>query len=1009
MSYLMQARSSSTGDLVTWVTALPDFDGVEYPGPGSPEHIAVASRPHDGSAGESNTGSNTGTGAQVFKDKSLATLRFRKLKSTRTLSAFFGSDLKRSWDSYDSTTGVMADSVGSDDAAAITEFPKAESAATPALATITENTDDITIATKPGEPSTYPVFDEVTTGANSGLTTSGNIDDLNGSNTWTVCGAFKLVAGLDYGGIVYKAVQLFVELNLGTMAVSSNDWSLTSVIPVADGEWHTFILTQNSGNVALYVDATEDGTATGQPALTVASNPFVFGQKLSGDITMNGGIALIAVATRGVSADEVAELHAILAARTGPALGGGAGTNDGGKVAVNKEGTNHFKTLEADDSQKKSLVAKTDTVSIKASPPGHFNVCDPQYGADPTGVADSTAAINAAIVAANASVGGTGAGSYGAGAGFVFCPAGQYKITGALTKLAPCVFLVGALRATPQGAGGTIFLVNATGYGTLVSLGEFNDSNVATHNGVRSIHFRSIADQSLTFCKPVLGATNATPIVLNVAAHGYTTGDVVRVGLVGGNTAANDDWTIVVIDADHFSLTGSVGNGAYTSGGLVFNEADLVTVATDADACIEARGSTYASVVDCTIEGFPVGICWDGAESGLLKDLNLASGDFTAAALIGKGLWFTDGAERGKGWTYGSSTNNNSVVGGTCGGNRDDLTLGGVNNVVDGMNGEGGQTLARETMITIPSGTQILLKNITSEGYRGNGARCICVTGAIFQLTLENCFLGGAQQSIEVPVGGSINQLTSRNNRYGGIAAYGYAIKGANRIIGFQSANDWCPQPTIQLSDVYGAAGAGTCIARDAVNDAYGVGINFSNPAQAVLHGFILDNAKPLQLFDDAEGVNRYEHSSASRQKHSIFYRQIRAATGHKNDGAFYEQESADILGDDTGPSNVDMCSHALPANDALVTARFSIQQWSQVTASERLIVRGHRYGRWVGGTMTWDDVATVYDEEDAGNTLAVDNPTLIETGGALVLRVDAHATDDTRATVHCAYVFTVL
>lgn len=45
MPYLMQAVSSTTGELVTWVTADADFAGVDFPGPGSPEHIAISSRP----------------------------------------------------------------------------------------------------------------------------------------------------------------------------------------------------------------------------------------------------------------------------------------------------------------------------------------------------------------------------------------------------------------------------------------------------------------------------------------------------------------------------------------------------------------------------------------------------------------------------------------------------------------------------------------------------------------------------------------------------------------------------------------------------------------------------------------------------------------------------------------------------------------------------------------------------------------------------------------------------
>jgi hypothetical protein len=70
----------------------------------------------------------------------------------------------------------------------------------------------------------------------------------------------------------------------------------------------------------------------------------------------------------------------------------------------------------------------------------------------------------------------------------------------------------------------------------------------------------------------ITGATNATPIALTVTAHGLTSGSSVTVTGVGGNTAANGGWAIVVIDANHFSLNHSVGSGAYTSGGTAVAE-----------------------------------------------------------------------------------------------------------------------------------------------------------------------------------------------------------------------------------------------------------------------------------------------------------------------------------------------------------------------------------------------------------------------------------------------------
>lgn len=68
----------------------------------------------------------------------------------------------------------------------------------------------------------------------------------------------------------------------------------------------------------------------------------------------------------------------------------------------------------------------------------------------------------------------------------------------------------------------------------------------------------------------VSGATNASPIVITTsAAHGFATGDYVSITGVLGNTAANGAFYITILSTTTFSLNGSTGTGAYTSGGTV--------------------------------------------------------------------------------------------------------------------------------------------------------------------------------------------------------------------------------------------------------------------------------------------------------------------------------------------------------------------------------------------------------------------------------------------------------
>jgi len=70
----------------------------------------------------------------------------------------------------------------------------------------------------------------------------------------------------------------------------------------------------------------------------------------------------------------------------------------------------------------------------------------------------------------------------------------------------------------------------------------------------------------------VTNATNASPIVLTTAAHGYTANDKVYVYGVGGNTAADGVWKITTPLATTIGLLGSSGNAAFTSGGTVIKQ-----------------------------------------------------------------------------------------------------------------------------------------------------------------------------------------------------------------------------------------------------------------------------------------------------------------------------------------------------------------------------------------------------------------------------------------------------
>jgi hypothetical protein len=92
---------------------------------------------------------------------------------------------------------------------------------------------------------------------------------------------------------------------------------------------------------------------------------------------------------------------------------------------------------------------------------------------------------------------------------------------------------------------------------TTVNPGEF----------VPSIQKRFFRLRSANVPVAVTGASNASPIVITSAGHSLNTGDSISISGVQGNVAANGAFTVTKVDANSFSLNGSTGNGAYTSGG----------------------------------------------------------------------------------------------------------------------------------------------------------------------------------------------------------------------------------------------------------------------------------------------------------------------------------------------------------------------------------------------------------------------------------------------------------
>jgi hypothetical protein len=102
---------------------------------------------------------------------------------------------------------------------------------------------------------------------------------------------------------------------------------------------------------------------------------------------------------------------------------------------------------------------------------------------------------------------------------------------------------------------------------------------------------------SIAVSKAITAATQANPVSITSAAHGYVTGTVVNIRSVVGMTQINDRfYTVTVVDANTYTLDGVDGTGytAYTSGGTG-NTGIFYTLKTSVDIAAVTSGASTAT------------------------------------------------------------------------------------------------------------------------------------------------------------------------------------------------------------------------------------------------------------------------------------------------------------------------------------------------------------------------------------------------------------------------------
>ena len=153
----------------------------------------------------------------------------------------------------------------------------------------------------------------------------------------------------------------------------------------------------------------------------------------------------------------------------------------------------------------------------------------------------------------------------------------------------------------------------------------------------------------------IASTTAAAPISCAVTAHGFSTGDIVRI-FNCGNINANGAWVITSTGADSFTLDGSLGGGGSTQGGGQICTSRIGNAAhTGVRSPKTITNATYATpiVISSTAHGF---------SNGDLVVLSNVNGNTVA-----NGLWMVAGAAANS-FNLVDYNSNNSVGNGYYGG-----------------------------------------------------------------------------------------------------------------------------------------------------------------------------------------------------------------------------------------------------------------------------------------------------------------------------------------------------
>lgn len=167
-------------------------------------------------------------------------------------------------------------------------------------------------------------------------------------------------------------------------------------------------------------------------------------------------------------------------------------------------------------------------------------------------------------------------------------------------------------------ANGTFRVVGVTS--TTFELTDLNTGNdiagngAYTSGGTVSVTLET-NESAIVYGKKITGATNATPVVVTCANHGFANGAVVKISGIEGNNAANGEFKVASATTNTFALTDKLtsanvaGSGDYATGGVVVD----ATVVGPFDAL---KAGQILTVSGSTSNNVSYTVLQDGTDNG---------------------------------------------------------------------------------------------------------------------------------------------------------------------------------------------------------------------------------------------------------------------------------------------------------------------------------------------------------------------------------------------------------